>query len=78
MSAPEEAPRHWVGPLLTTTEASARCRLARQTMSIQRLRGTGCNFLKLGSRCYYYADELDAWIASHRRKNTSTIIAERE
>jgi hypothetical protein len=63
------------GPLLDTEEAAARCRLAYQTMAIHRLRGTGCPYIKLGSRVFYYADELDAWIASKRRKSTSDRAA---
>jgi hypothetical protein len=59
--------------LLDTDEAAARCRLARQTMAIQRLRGTGCSYIKQGSRVFYFADELDAWIESHRRTSTSDL-----
>ena len=69
----DEAPvlNLWRGPLLDTDEAASRARLARQTMAIHRLHGTGCPFVKLGSRVFYYADELDAWIASNRRESTS-------
>jgi hypothetical protein len=73
----EAPPEQWSGPLLNTEEAAARSRLARQTMAIHRLRGTGCPYVKLGSRCYYYADQLDAWIASKRRKSTSDHSAAR-
>ena len=71
-SAPDETtPTARRGSLLDTEEASTRCRLSRQTMAIHRLRGTGCPFIKLGSRVFYYADELDAWIASKSRRSTS-------
>jgi hypothetical protein len=63
------------GPLLDTDEAAARSRLAKQTMAIHRLRGTGCPYVKLGSRVYYYRDELDAWIDKHRRESTSDRTA---
>ena len=71
----DEAPPQWRGPLLDTEEAAARSRLAKQTMSIHRLRGIGCPYVKLGSRIFYYADQLDAWIASNRRISTSDRTA---
>jgi predicted DNA-binding transcriptional regulator AlpA len=59
-------------PLLDTRAAALRLGLARQTLAKMRITGDGPRFLKLGSRVFYPSDELDAWIASHPlRRSTS-------
>jgi hypothetical protein len=64
-------PIQWRGPLLSSDAAAARLGLAKQTMAAHRVRGIGCPYLKISSRIFYYADELDAWIAANRRSSTS-------
>lgn len=67
----EAPPAQWSGPLLNSAAAAARLGLAKQTMAAHRVRGIGCPYLKISSRIFYYADELDAWIAANRRSSTS-------
>ena len=58
--------------LLDTRAAALRVGLARQTLAKMRTTGDGPRFLKFGSRVFYPAEEVDAWIASHPlRRSTS-------
>lgn len=72
--APSEPAVMWKGPLLTPAEVSAKTRLSTQTLAQRRLLGGWLGYTKLGSRCFYFADEVDAWILSRRRTSTSDII----
>ena len=47
--------------LLTPDEASARLRIAKQTLANWRSQGTGPEFLKQGGRIFYSQSRLVAW-----------------
>lgn len=53
-------PRH----LLTPPQAAERTLLALSTLAKLRCRGGGPPFVKLGSRVFYVAAELDDWLNS--------------
>ncbi len=74
--APDETSpvQKWRGPLITTTEMSAKTRLSTQTLAQKRLLGGFLGYTKLGSRVFYFEDEVNAWILSRRRTSTSDII----
>ena len=59
--------------LIDPKQASQISKLAVQTLAIYRIRGTGPAYVKLGSRIFYRRDELESWIAQHRRTSTSDI-----
>lgn len=59
-------------PLLDTSQAAERTRLARATLAKLRVAGGGPPFLKLGAKVLYDADDLDAWVAAQgKRRSTS-------
>lgn len=63
-------------PLLNTCQAAERTSLARATLAKLRVLGGGPRFLKLGSKVLYEAADLDAWIAAHgKRRSTSDAPA---
>ncbi len=63
-------------PLLDTTQAAERTRLARATLAKLRVFGGGPPFVKLGAKVLYDADDLSAWIATHgKRRSTSDAPA---
>lgn len=68
---PTEKPNEVASGLLDTWAAARRVGLARQTLAELRLNGEGPRFIKLGRRVLYDPVELDAWIASRRRRSTS-------
>jgi len=57
--------------VLDTSAAALYVGLSASTMSKLRLSGNGPVFLKLGRRCLYSRADLDAWLASCRRRSTS-------
>ena len=58
-------------PMLRTPAAAAYCGSSTSTFEKLRLSGGGPRYLKLGRRVAYDPDDLDAWLASHRRTSTS-------
>jgi predicted DNA-binding transcriptional regulator AlpA len=59
-------------PLLETKAAAQYLGLSPSTMAKKRLTGRdGPIFYKIGSRCLYRREDLDAWIAAHARRSTS-------
>ena len=57
--------------LLDTPEAAAYCGSAASTFEKLRVHGGGPVYVKLGRRVVYDPADLDAWIASRRRRSTS-------
>lgn len=57
--------------LLSTSEAATYCGGSASTFEKLRCFGGGPAYVKLGRRVAYSADDLDAWIASNRRRSTS-------
>ncbi len=58
-------------PKLRTRQAAAYSGLAESTLEKLRVRGDGCPYLRVGRVVLYDPDELDAWLAKHRRTSTS-------
>lgn len=54
-----------------TTAAAAYCGSAKSTFDKYRLTGDGPTFMKIGRSVVYDIDDLDAWMATHRRTSTS-------
>lgn len=59
--------------LLTVEEAAHRLRLSVSILNKWRVSGAGPCFLKLGRRVVYAAGDLDAWVATARRRSTSAL-----
>jgi excisionase family DNA binding protein len=57
--------------MLRTREAAAYTGLAKSTLEKLRVYGGGCRYIRVGRVVVYDPDDLDAWLASHRRASTS-------
>ena len=57
--------------MLNTDEAAAYCGSAGSTFEKLRVFGGGPLFLKVGRRVVYDPADLDAWLATKRRRSTS-------
>ncbi len=68
-SSPPEA--RW-----SVEQAATYLGLSKSTLDKTRVYGGGPAYAKLGRRVTYARLDLDAWIASHRRRSTSEIKAE--
>lgn len=60
-------------PFLDTNEAAAYLSLQRTTLEAWRCRGGGPRFVKLGRSVRYRSSDLDTWIESRTRSNTSEV-----
>ncbi len=58
-------------PKLRTRDAAAYTGLAKSTLEKLRVNGRGCPYIRIGRAVLYDPDDLDAWLAAHRRKSTS-------
>ena len=56
---------------LSTPEASAYSGLSIPYLNRLRTTGGGPAYLKIGSRVVYDRDDIDVWLAKHRRTSTS-------
>lgn len=56
---------------LDTAGAADYLRLGKSTLDKMRVTGGGPAFHKVGARVVYDPDDLDAWLARHRRASTS-------
>ena len=56
---------------LRTREAAAYCGSTESTFNKLRLAGGGPIYITIGRTVVYDPDDLDAWLASNRRKSTS-------
>lgn len=56
---------------MRTAEAAAYTGLAKSTLEKLRVSGDGCPFIRIGRAVLYDPDDLDTWLASHRRRSTS-------
>jgi excisionase family DNA binding protein len=57
--------------MLRTPEAATYTGLAKSTLEKLRVHGGGCAYMRVGRVVVYDPDELDAWLASHKRTSTS-------
>lgn len=56
---------------MRTREAATYTGLAESTLEKLRVHGGGCPYMRVGRVVVYDPDDLDAWLASHRRSSTS-------
>lgn len=56
---------------LRTSDAAEYCGSSASTFEKLRLTGGGPVYSKLGRRVVYRVEDLDAWLASNRRRSTS-------
>lgn len=56
---------------LTTEEAAALLRLAPQTLNRRRCEGSPPIYHKIGRRCLYRREDLEAFVSAARRTSTS-------
>ena len=57
---------------LRTAEAAEYTTVSESTLTKLRLTGGGPIFIKVGKSVLYDVSDLDAWLASHRRRSTSS------
>lgn len=57
--------------LLNPKEAAIYVRRSESSLAKLRCSGGGCRYIKNGRRIYYDIADLDAWLASLRRRSTS-------
>lgn len=58
-------------PKLRTGQAGDYTGFAASTLEKMRLTGAGPMYIKVGKVVVYDPDDLDSWLASHRRFSTS-------
>jgi excisionase family DNA binding protein len=56
---------------LGTAGAADYLGLGKSTLDKARVHGGGPKFIKIGKRVLYDPDDLDAWLAQHKRTSTS-------
>jgi excisionase family DNA binding protein len=61
-------------PFLTVDEASEYLGLSRSTLDHYRWAGGGPNYRKHGGRVFYHIDDLDAWSAGRRYRDSATRV----
>lgn len=66
----DSAPASSVAEFLTIAEAAELLRVHRRTLDNMRWRGTGPTFRRHGGRIVYHRDELLAWSADRKARNT--------
>jgi predicted DNA-binding transcriptional regulator AlpA len=64
-------PNSSLSPRLRTADAAAYCASSKSTFEKYRLTGEGPAYIKIGRVVVYDRDDLDTWLASHRRMSTS-------
>jgi len=57
--------------LLNTEQAAVHCCLSKRTLEKYRCIGGGPLYIQLGKAVRYRHEDLEAWIASRRRRSTS-------
>ena len=60
-------------PKLRTPAAAKYSGLAESTLEKLRVHGGGCPYMRVGRVVVYDPDDLDAWLASHKRRSTSAV-----
>lgn len=56
--------------LLTPPDLARKLGVAKQTLAVWRLKGTGPAFYRAGSRILYRAADVESWLTARRRVNT--------
>jgi excisionase family DNA binding protein len=60
-------------PVLNTEQAAQYVGLSPSTMAKLRMQGGNVPHIKLGRRCLYRREDLDAWLKANSRTSTSDI-----
>lgn len=60
-------------PKLRTQDAAVYTGLAKSTLEKLRVTGGGCPYIRIGRVVVYDPDDLDEWLAAHRRTSTSDV-----
>lgn len=58
-------------PKLRTREAAAYTGIAKSTLEKLRVHGGGAPYIRVGRVVIYDPDDLDRWLAAHKRRSTS-------
>lgn len=58
-------------PMMRTRAAAAYTGLSKSTLEKLRVYGGGCPYMLVGRVVLYDPDDLDQWLATHRRRSTS-------
>ncbi len=58
-------------PMLRTRQAAAYTGMAKSTLEKLRCNGGGAPFIRVGRVVMYDPNDLDAWLAAHKRRTTS-------
>lgn len=61
-------------PKLRTKQAAEYCGSTESTFNKLRVSGNGPIYISLGRVVVYDPDDLDAWLASRRRRSTSDVV----
>ena len=62
---------HVHSPVLNTEQAARYVGLSPSTMAKLRMRGGNVPHIKIGRRCLYRREDLDAWLVANQRASTS-------
>lgn len=58
-------------PMMRTRDAATYTGLAKSTLEKLRVNGGGCPYIRIGRVVVYDPNDLDKWLAEHRRTSTS-------
>lgn len=58
-------------PMLRTRQAAAYTGMAKSTLEKLRCNGGGAPFIRVGRVVLYDPDDLDTWLAAHKRRTTT-------
>lgn len=61
--------------MLNERQVSNRYGMTLSWLRIARIKGTGPDFIKIGSRVFYLPEDVDAFINKHRVRSTSEKAA---
>ncbi|MEX4006751.1 helix-turn-helix transcriptional regulator [Neoaquamicrobium sediminum] len=59
-------------PKLRTRQAAAYTGLAKSTLEKLRCNGGGAPYIRIGRIVLYDPDDLDTWLAAHKRRTTAS------
>jgi hypothetical protein len=62
-------------PLWFSDEYSDFRGIAPQSARLERMKGGGCPFIRIGARVYYQRQDVFDFVAAHRRTNTAAGAA---
>ena len=60
--------------IYSADQASELLGIPKATLAKMRWAGSGCPFVKIGSRIYYREEDIDRWLSSNVRSSTSHVV----